>query len=298
MTASIRSAPVLEANSSDRSFVHGKVMTSRGRTSRGFLVVNADDWGRDARTTGMILDCVLREAVSSVSAMVFMEDSQRAAVLACERKIDAGLHLNFTTPFTAPQCPGGLAKRQHELGRYLRRHRLAQIVFHPGLARSFDYVVAAQLDEFRRLYGADPDRLDGHHHMHLCANVVLGKLLPPGTLVRRNSSFQSGDKGVWNRMYRRFVDRGLARRHRLVDFLYALSPLESADRVQRIFSLAQHSVVEVETHPVHEAEYRFLAGGEIFARTDGVTLAPHSVARPRPSSGLKRRAEATGVATR
>jgi len=242
----------------------------------GLLIVNADDWGRDPQTTGKILDCALRGAVSSVSAMVFMEDSERAATLARDRGIDAGLHLNFTTSFSASGCPAGLVDRQQELRRYLRRHRLAQVVFHPGLIRSFEYVVAAQLDEFRRLYGVDPDRLDGHHHMHLCANVLLGGLLPPGTLVRRNFSFQHGEKSLWNRLYRRLVDGILARRHRMVDFFFSLAPLEPPGRLQRIFSLARQFVVEVETHPVNQEEYRFLVAGEIFRQIGDVRIAPSS----------------------
>ncbi len=196
--------------------------------------------------------------------MVFMEDSERAAAMARERGIDAGLHLNFTTPYTAPGCPTGLAERQQELARYLLRHRLAQVVFHPGLIRSFEYVVAAQLDEFRRLYGADPQRFDGHHHMHLCANVLWQGLLPRGTTVRRSFSFQPGEKSLWNRLYRRFVDRCLARRHGLADYFFSLVPLERPGRLERIFSLARQSVVELETHPVNPEEYQFLAGGEIF----------------------------------
>jgi hypothetical protein len=196
--------------------------------------------------------------------MVFMEDSERAAAMARERGIDAGLHLNFTTPYTAPGCSTGLAERQQELARYLLRHRLAQVVFHPGFIRLFEYVVAAQLDEFRRLYGADPDRIDGHHHMHLCANVLWQGLLPRGTTVRRSFSFQPWEKSLWNRLYRWFVDSQLARRHGLADYFFSLVPLEPPGRLERIFSLARQSVVELETHPVNPDEYRFLAGGEIF----------------------------------
>ena len=160
----------------------------------GLLVINADDWGRDSTTTNRILDCCLLGAVSSVSAMVFMEDSERAAAIARERGIEAGLHLNFTAPFSASGVPAGLAQRQQQIACHLLRHRLAQIVFHPGLMRMFEYVAAAQLDEFRRLYGAGPDRIDGHHHMHLCANVLVQNLLPWGTMVRRNFSFDRGEK--------------------------------------------------------------------------------------------------------
>jgi hypothetical protein len=240
----------------------------------GFLIINADDWGRDAHTTGRILDCVRLKAVSAVSAMVFMEDSDRAAAIALEGTIDAGLHLNFTSPFTAKGCPAELADHQRRITAYLRRHRLAQLVFNPFLVKSFEYVVAAQIDEFRRLYGADPARLDGHHHMHLCANVLLQRLLPPGTVVRRNFSFQPGEKSTVNIAYRRFVDGRLIRRHRVVDFLFSLAPLVPPDRVRRIFSLAREHVIEVETHPVQPEEYRFLVEGEMFRRLGAVSIAP------------------------
>ena len=121
------------------------------RRSRGLLIMNADDWGRDAKTTRMILECVERGSVSSASGMVFMEDSERAAALARERRVSVGLHLNLTTPFSSPACPGELAKRQERIASYLRSSRLAQIVYHPRLAGDFQYVVNAQLEEFRRL---------------------------------------------------------------------------------------------------------------------------------------------------
>ena len=244
----------------------------------GLLVVNADDWGRDSRTTDSILDCSLRGAVSSVSAMVFMEDSERAAATALERSIDAGFHLNLTTPFSASGCPGSLREHQQKVAGYLRRHRLAQAAFHPGLRHAFEYIVSAQIDEFHRLYGAEPQRLDGHHHMHLCANVLVPGLLPHGTLVRRSFSFQPGEKSLWNRLYRRFVDGMLNRRHRVVDFFFSLPPLDPPARLQQIFSLARHFVVEVETHPVNPDEYRFLEGGEIFRRTGDVQIACSSSA--------------------
>jgi hypothetical protein len=240
----------------------------------GILIVNADDWGRDRTTTCAILDAARCGAVSAVSAMVFMADSDRAAALAREHGLDAGLHLNFTTPLSAPGRPDRLAERQALLARHLTGHRLAQIVFRPRLARHFEYVVAAQIDEFRRLYGTDPVRFDGHHHMHLCANVLAQRLLPDGALVRRNFSLGPGERSYLNRLYRRFVDGWLARRHHLVDFFFSLTPLAPSKRLTRILSLAREHVVEVETHPIDPEEYRFLVGGHLFRRTTGVTIAP------------------------
>ena len=202
-----------------------------------------------------------------------MADSARAAAIARERGIDAGLHLNFTTPFSALGMPTALMDRQRELAERLLPHRLSQVLFYPSLMRSFQYVVSAQWEEFCRLYGAPPARLDGHHHMHLCANVLLGRLLPPGTVVRRNFSFQPGEKSFGNRFYRKVVDRMLARRHRLTDFFFSLPPLEPPGRLERIFSLARRFVVEVETHPLEAEEYRFLTEGEIFRWAGDVPIA-------------------------
>jgi predicted glycoside hydrolase/deacetylase ChbG (UPF0249 family) len=226
--------------------------------------VNADDWGRDQETTQRMFECVRCGAVSSVSAMVFTEDAERAAAMAREHGVDAGLHLNFTSPFLAANCPARLVEHQRSVAKYLTRNPFTRGIFNPWLVSSFEYVVAAQIEEFVRLYGAAPLRLDGHHHMHLSANVLLGGLLPPGTIVRRHFSHESREKVLRHRVFRLFTDAVLTRRYRVADFFFPLIPLEPRARLQRIFALAGRSVVEVETHPVNPEEYQFLAGGEIF----------------------------------
>ncbi|HYI93654.1 MAG TPA: ChbG/HpnK family deacetylase [Bryobacteraceae bacterium] len=227
-------------------------------TRRGLLIVNADDWGRDTETTDSMLECLSEHAISSVSAMVFMEDSARAAEIALMRGIDAGLHLNFTTPFSASRVPNALLEHHRRISAYLRSWRLAQVFFHPGLVSSFEYVVRAQCEEYARLYRSAPRRLDGHHHMHLCANVTRKQLLPTGTLIRRNFSFIAGEKTFANRLYRRHLDNKLARRHTLTDFLFSLPPMEPVVRIDRIIALARQHTIELETHPVKAAERQFL----------------------------------------
>ena len=118
--------------------------------------------------------------------MAFMADSERGAALAQENGVDAGLHLNLTTPFSAPGVPDRLLDHQRRIAQFLRRNRFAQALFHPGLAGSFRYVVTAQLEEFQRLFGMRPARIDGHHHMHLASNVLFGGLLPAGTTDRKS----------------------------------------------------------------------------------------------------------------
>ena len=259
--------------------LEGRTAASSEGPDVGVLIINADDWGRDFLTTDRTLDCLLRGTVSSVSAMVFMKDSERAAAVALERGIDAGLHLNLTTAFSSPRHPAGLAERQRNVAAYLRRDRFSQVVFNPLLAKSFEYVVRAQIEEYCRLYGALPERIDGHHHMHLCANVIWGGLLPPGITVRRNFSFQPGEKSLWNRLYRQAVDFHLARSHRMTDYFLSLRPFDPLSRLQEVFSLARQHVVELEAHLVNAHEYRFLAGGEIFRYTEGLRIAPRYVAK-------------------
>jgi predicted glycoside hydrolase/deacetylase ChbG (UPF0249 family)/glycosyltransferase involved in cell wall biosynthesis len=243
----------------------------------GRLIVNADDWGRDKATTDRIFECTEIGTVSSVSAMVFMADSERAATIARTSGIDAGLHVNFTEPFSAAICPAPLIERQRELRRCLLRHRLARILYYPSLAASFEYVLSAQVDEYRRLYGVDPQRIDGHHHLHLSMNVLLDRLLPEGVLVRRNFSFLPGEKSLANRLYRKMIDRRLAGRHRIVDYLFNLAPLEP-ERLERIFTLARNSVVELETHPARPDEHRFLTSGEMLRQLGDLTVSPNFIA--------------------
>jgi chitin disaccharide deacetylase len=231
--------------------------SDRGRRT-GLLIINADDWGRDRETTDRTLHCVKAGSVSSVSAMVFMDDSDRAATIAREHAVDTGLHLNLTTPFSAKGCDARIRESQDRIARHLLRHRFSQILFNPGLMGAFDYVVKSQMEEFARHYGAPPSRIDGHHHMHLCANVLLQGLLPSDTRIRRNFSFEVGEKSRWNRCYRRMVDHRLARSYRLTDYFFSLVPFQPESRLERIVSLSQDHVVEVEVHPINKDEYEFL----------------------------------------
>lgn len=221
------------------------------------VIVNADDWGLRRVATDRILDCVRAGSISSASAMVFMEDSERAASLAHAHSVDAGLHLNLTEPFSGAQVPATLHAHHQKLVAFLRRGRRGMLLPNSLLAPSFEYVVNAQLAEFERLYGRRPRHIDGHHHIHLCANVRGQKLLPAGTTVRRNFSFARGEKSWLNRKVRALQDRQLGQRHRITDYFFDLAPTAD-ERLRRILQLALHADVEIECHPERDAEYQFL----------------------------------------
>lgn len=235
------------------------------------VIVNADDWGLTAEITDRILECLRHGALSSTSAMVFMEDSERAAEVAREFNVDAGLHLNLTTPFTGANVPAELRHRQEEVGRYLRSQRFAPVVFNPLLTKSFEHVVKHQVEEFRRLYGVLPSRVDGHHHMHLSANVLFQRLLPDRTIVRRNFTFRRHDKSAINRMYRALQDKLLALRHRSTDCFYDLMPLDNR-RLNKILELARTNCVEIEAHPGRTEEFEFLMSGGLHAAAPNVEI--------------------------
>jgi predicted glycoside hydrolase/deacetylase ChbG (UPF0249 family) len=256
-----------------------EISQSENQRPDAAVIVNADDWGRDADNTNRTLECVRHGAVSSVSAMVFMQDSARAAQLAREHAIDAGLHLNFTTPFSASPAP--LAGHQRRLARFLRSHRLAPIFYNPFLASSFNYVVQAQIEEYERLFGAPPARFDGHHHMHLCANLLFQNLLPSGTIVRRNFFFAPGEKSFFNRQYRAWQDRIATRRHRMTDYFFLL-PADSPQRLKNIFDLAYEFDVEIETHPVAVNDYNLLMSGQFIALAGDIAIARGYTLRSHP----------------
>lgn len=235
-----------------------------GRTSigNGALIINADDWGRDRANNENILYCAVRRGVTSVSAMVFMEASEEAAQLAREHRIDAGLHLNLTTPFSEANTSIRLRDQQLKIAAFLKQHPFARAVYHPGLKEAFKYVVTAQLEEFQRLYGKTAARIDGHHHMHLCANVLVGGLLPKRTVVRRYLSAGNGGKLVRNAVFRAYAGVVIGTSHPRVDYLFTIDPMEPS-RLSRIFGLAKDHIVELETHPIEADEVRFLTEGEL-----------------------------------
>lgn len=239
----------------------------------GCLIINADDWGRDAETTDRTLECFKHRALSSASGMVFMEDSERAAGIAIEQGLDIGLHLNLSAPFSASGIPARLEAHQQKVCKYLCAHRFARTVYHPGLANSFEYAVACQLEEFNRLYRRMPDRIDGHHHMHLATNVLFQRLLPSGMIIRRHFSYEPGEKIFRNSLFRLMTRALVGGRYRTADYFFSLPPFVPLVRLLRIFSLAGRSVVEVETHPINPEEHRFLTGGDLLHWTIGCPLA-------------------------
>jgi chitin disaccharide deacetylase len=222
------------------------------------LIVNADDLGRSKTSTNNALACYAKGRITSTSAMVFMHDSERAAELAVASGIDVGLHINLSERFTAESVPEGLRYSQAALCRFLRGNKYALVLYNPFLRRQFRDVFQSQYSEFIRLYGRAPSHMDGHQHMHLASNMLVERIIPDGSKVRRSFSFWPGEKNFINRLYRAGVDCWLARRHCLTDYFFALSQASTWTRLERIISLAKDLNVELMTHPQVRHEYDLL----------------------------------------
>ena len=134
----------------------------------------------------------------------------------------------------------------------------ALLFFNPLLTREFEFVFAAQLAEFNRLYDRPPTHIDGHQHFHLASNMLIQNILPQGARVRRSFSFERGEKGLVNRCYRRIVDWWLNRRHRTTDHFFSLSDHLAPAKFEKVLSLAGGSTVELMAHPERQNEYQFL----------------------------------------
>jgi predicted glycoside hydrolase/deacetylase ChbG (UPF0249 family) len=229
------------------------------------IIINADDWGRSRVETDSALSCFKKGRITSVTAMVFMDDSARAADLAQAAGLEVGLHLNLSQHFTGG-APSALLREHHaNLMRYLSRNKYALAIYNPVLTREFRYVYEAQVEEFIRLYKKPPSHIDGHHHRHLCANIVLGGIIPRGEKVRRNFTFWPGERGPMNRLYRNAVDQVLCRRYRLTNYFFALAACIQNNEMARVAGAAESATVELMSHPAKAGEYAYLMSDEHLA---------------------------------
>jgi predicted glycoside hydrolase/deacetylase ChbG (UPF0249 family) len=226
------------------------------------LIINADDLGRDreASTTG--LAGFAEGSITSASVMVFMSDSEGAARSAQEAGLETGLHLNLTQPYDGPGVADSLRRSQRSVVRYLRLGKWAQVVYNPLLNRDLSVSVQAQLDEYRRLFQREPAHFNGHNHMHLCMNMLVKPLIPAGSAVRRSFTFRRGEKGIWNRLYRRGVDARLEGRYRTTEAFFSLDPTSDLARLGRIVDLARTMSVELMVHAWRPDQFKLLKSDE------------------------------------
>lgn len=225
------------------------------------LLINADDWGSDQLITDRIARCYELNRIHAGSAMVFMKDSERAAELAAQIGLPVGLHLNLNHPFDGQNVPRDLRMHHQRVVTYLCARKMNQILYNPFLRKAFEYVFFAQWEEFCRLYGRSPSRLDGHSHMHLCSNMLFSNKYPRGVKIRKNYSFNGTEKGLMKIFYRRVIDRWLSSRFNCADLFFSIEPFDE-QRLARIISLSMSHDVEIMVHTDSGQEFDYLLSDE------------------------------------
>jgi chitin disaccharide deacetylase len=224
------------------------------------LIVNADDWGIEDRATDAIARCVEAGRVTSISAMVWMRDAERAARLARERGIPAGLHFNLIEPYVTKRC-----ERQERVAAWFGASRRRRWLPAVGLRRDIRYAVEDQLEGFREHYGTEPTHIDGHQHFHLNPTVLAA--LPKGQPVRASFTFEAREKSWLNRAARAVTNQVVQRRFGSTRWFFDIAGLQPGQ-----LEVARSGAVEVMCHPGREEEERLLLSDEWAEAVGGLEL--------------------------
>jgi chitin disaccharide deacetylase len=227
--------------------------------SRGLLIVNADDWGYDEETTAAIAVCHRAGGLTSTTAMAFMKGTEQAAETARDLPdLGIGLHLNLVEEYSDPETPEPVRARQRQLIEQSRLLRLQRWVYNPFMRDQINRVIADQLQQFVDLYGRLPTHVDGHHHCHLAANVLLSPALPTGTKIRNALSDAHRPNPLTDglrRLRQGLIDR---RSLRTTDYFFSIATtwpeLRGTPPPDRL-GLARQASVEVMVHPIFPSEY-------------------------------------------
>lgn len=226
---------------------------------RGLLIVNADDWGYDEETNAAIASGHLAGGVTSTTAMAYMRGSADAARRAEELpELGIGLHLNLVEEYSDPATPADVRERQRQLIAHARLLRLRRWVYDPFLKDRINAVIADQFRSFVALYGGMPTHLDGHHHCHLAANVLLSPAVPAGTKIRNALSDTYLRNPVTDAL-RRIRGAMIKRRgFRTTDHFFSIVtswPQMSGPPPEDQLGLARTETVEVMVHPAFPSEF-------------------------------------------
>ena len=224
------------------------------------LIITADDLGKDVLSTNNCMDCHRKKRITTASILVFMDDTERAAELAVQEGLETGLHLNLVLPYSSPDVSDDLRCIQHSAVRFYRLGPWTQAVYNPLITKAVASVFKSQLDEYRRIFKKEPIYFNGHKHLHLSLNMILGRVLPFGSIVRKSFTFQAGEKNLLNRRFRSIVDAWLKSRYVISDSFYSLSLVRDPARLAKIVNLALNSHVELMVHPWSPADYDSLLG--------------------------------------
>ena len=220
--------------------------------------MNADDLGLTRTTTDAIVESYRLSRISSATAMVYMEDSRRAASLLGSCGLPIGLHLNVSTPFTATDVPPEVRERHQRVVHLFKSHRFIRWVYLPGFRDLISACVHDQRLAFHELFKHEPTHCDGHHFYHLAPNILLASSFRTMPKIRKSLTFRKGEKSFVNRWLRTAQNTFIERRHLTVDEVRLFS--EVAPRLAE--PACPRTRLEVVVHPELAEERRVLLSDE------------------------------------
>ena len=213
------------------------------------LIINADDFGKNKKTTNRICECFSRGRVTSATAMMFMSDSENAARIALRHNLGIGLHLNFSSSFTMMDLETDLIVKHERIVRYFTWHKYIRLFYNPFITGDVKQCFKSQYNEFLRLYGKEPTHIDGHHYLHLCANVVFGNVIPDGIKIRRSITYPDKTKNLKKNIMKRFVwsffDKEILKKHLSTNYFFELDSNFQLDELRIVIERAKESNVEL-----------------------------------------------------
>ena len=224
------------------------------------LIVNADDFGWNRAATDLTVGCFAAGQITSTTALVHMEDSERAAELGREGDFPIGLHLNLTDPYTGREVPAAERERQAAACRIFGGGglKVRSWTYDPRISGLVEDAISDQLERFRALFGREPTHVDGHNHVQVCPNVVRARALA-GFKLRNALWAWPSDRGAM--AYARAARRALTAR-RFLSPRYFLDIAElhrlPAGQAAARLDLARESSVEVMCHPGFDHELEAL----------------------------------------
>jgi predicted glycoside hydrolase/deacetylase ChbG (UPF0249 family) len=235
-------------------------MSTPSATGKALLIVNADDLGYSRTSTDATLECLAEGRITSATAMVYMEDSDRASDAFRDAPIGIGLHLNLSEAFSAESVPRRVRDTQARLAELFRSDRRRQVrrwIYDPRIRADVERSIGNQLDRFQALYRRPPTHVDGHQHVQLSPNVFLAGALPAGTKMRRALD-RSGSPRSMARLASSLRQRLISRRFACTEHFFDISevdPSGDAEDADARLRLADFTSVEVMAHPRFDHEY-------------------------------------------
>lgn len=140
------------------------------------LILTADDYGRDKKTTDAIIESLRRGYITQMSLMVNMDDAERAVKTFKDSGLDSvvGLHLNLIegVPITDEiKNYTNWCDRNGCFNNAIRSRPIFWKIASQAEKKAVEEEMVAQINKYRG-YGLNPFHCDGHQHCQVRWSIM------------------------------------------------------------------------------------------------------------------------------